>query len=78
MTDVHELLELERAKTRRLCERIATMSMAANEAISQAMQQAAEKAWDEGARRCDQAWHDDDAISVFDRNPYRKQVGDGR
>jgi len=34
---------------------------------------ASEKAWDEGARRCDQAWHDGDAISVFDHNPYRKE-----
>jgi hypothetical protein len=27
--------------------------------------------WDEGVRRSDRAWHDGDAISVFDRNPFR-------
>lgn len=30
----------------------------------------AERAWDEGVRRCDEAWHDRSAISVFDLNPY--------
>lgn len=34
------------------------------------------QAWDEGVRRCDQAWHEGDAVSVFDRNPYRENGAD--
>lgn len=34
------------------------------------------EAWDEGARRCDKAWHANEAISIFDRNPYRQPVED--